>query len=206
MLHFSEKPNGSPVPASFQRGIALKGNVLCLCWLWVYNLIENILLLSGLHTQAVLEQCLTLLWSAAVCDGGTVTADRTRSHVCKVQQTPTKGSIYKNAATSAAIFLVHSLSFASIALPQFILLNATHSFLFSFWHPEINFSLLQLCKSRLKVPASLNFLCLRQEFCKMMLDICIYKNSWENIFFFHVYLMEKCADPSNKVTCAQGMS
>lgn len=126
MLHFSEKPNCSPVPAAFQRGISLKGNALCLCLLWLYHFIEKILSLLGLHTQAGLELSLTLLGSATVCDGGTLPADRTRSHVCKVQQTPAKGSIYKNAATSTAIFLLQLClnCFTSTALPQFVLLNA----------------------------------------------------------------------------------
>lgn len=55
MLHLSEKPNCSPVPAAFQRGIALKGNVLCLCLLCLYHFIEKLSLILGFHAQAVLE-------------------------------------------------------------------------------------------------------------------------------------------------------
>lgn len=140
---FLRKAKLSPVLAAFQRGTAFKGNVLCVYLLWLYNSIEKISLLWGLHPQAVLELCFMLLWSTTVCDGGTLTADRTRSHICKVQQTPAKGSIYKNAATSTAIFLVHLClnCFTSVDLPQFVLLNATQKSvsLFSFWHLEVIF-------------------------------------------------------------------
>lgn len=86
-------------------------------------------------------------------------------------------------------------SFASIALPQLLYLNSS----FCMLHEKcvlfvfvlvllltyrVNFSPLHRCKSRLKEPASPNFLCFWQEFCKIMLDVCIHKKIDKTFPFF----------------------